>query len=78
MVRPEPSSGRELANRRRNSTEHRQKSEVRSEDFTLCGVATVSFRVLTLFVVTKCYSYSKIVLQLIVVPPGEYPINRVI
>jgi hypothetical protein len=26
----------------------------------------------------KCYSYSKTVLQLIVVPPGEYPINRFI
>jgi hypothetical protein len=27
----------------------------------------------SLFVVTKCYSKSKIVLQLTVVPPGEYP-----
>jgi hypothetical protein len=34
--------------------------------------------VLSLFVVTKCYSYSKIVSQLTVVPPGEYPINRFI
>jgi hypothetical protein len=32
---------------------------------------------LSLFGVTHCYSYSKIVLQLTVVPPGEYPINRV-
>jgi hypothetical protein len=26
---------------------------------SLCGVLTVNFRVLSLFVVTKCYSYSK-------------------
>jgi hypothetical protein len=45
--------------------------------FILCGVVTVIFRVLSLFVVTKCYSYSKIVLQLTVVPPGEYPIVTV-
>jgi hypothetical protein len=32
----------------------------------------------SLFVVTKCYNYSKMVLQLIVVPPGEYLINRFI
>jgi hypothetical protein len=30
-----------------------------------------------LFVVTKCYSYSKIVLQLTVVPPAEYPMVTV-
>jgi hypothetical protein len=41
-------------------------------------IVTVTFRVLSLVVVTKCYSYSKIVLQLTVVPPGEYPINRFI
>jgi nitrate reductase NapE component len=56
----------------------KKSEEVRSEVFILCGVVTVTFRVLSLFVVTKCYSYSKIVLQLIVVPPGEYPINRLI
>jgi hypothetical protein len=50
-----------------------QKSEVRSEVFILCGV---TFRVLSLFVVTKCYSYSKTVLQSVAVPPGEYPVNR--
>jgi hypothetical protein len=33
--------------------------------------------VLSLFVVTKCYSYSKIVLQLTVVQPDEYPIVTV-
>jgi heme/copper-type cytochrome/quinol oxidase subunit 3 len=55
-------------------TEDKRKSEVKS----LRGVATVTFRVLSLFVVMKCYSYSKIVLQLIVVPPGEYRINRFI
>jgi hypothetical protein len=38
---------------------------------------TVTFRVLSLLVVTKCYSYRKIVLQLPVVPPGEYPIVAV-
>jgi hypothetical protein len=27
------------------------------------------------FIVMKCYSYSKIVLQLIVAQPGEYPVN---
>jgi hypothetical protein len=40
-------------------------------------IVTVTFRLLSLFVVTKCYSYSKIVLQLTVVPPGEYPIVTV-
>jgi hypothetical protein len=35
--------------------------EVRSEIFIVHGVVTVTFRVLSLFVVTKCYSYSKIV-----------------
>jgi hypothetical protein len=48
-----------------------------TDDFILCGVVTVTFRVLSLFVVTKCYSYSKILLQLTVVPPGEYPIVTV-
>jgi hypothetical protein len=61
-IRPEP--------------EDKQKSdeEDRSEVFILCGVVTVTFRVLW-FVVTKCYSHSKIVLQLIVIPSAEYPIN---
>jgi hypothetical protein len=58
-----------------NTTEDRRKAEVRSEVFILCGVVRVIFRALSLFVVTKCCSYRKIVLQLIVVPPGEYPIN---
>jgi hypothetical protein len=63
----------------RQKTEDKQKSEeVRSEVFILCGVVTVTFRVLSWFVDTKCYSYSKIALQLTVVPPGEYPINRFI
>jgi hypothetical protein len=53
-----------------------KETEVRSQVFILCGVVTVTFRVLSLFVVTKWYSYSKIVLQLTVVPPAEYPINR--
>jgi hypothetical protein len=57
--------------------EHKQKSEaVRSEAFILCGIITVAFRVLSLCVVMKYFSYSKIALQLIVVPPGEYPVNR--
>jgi hypothetical protein len=56
-------------------TEDGRQTEVRSEAFILCGVVTVTFRVLSLFAVTKCYSYSKTVLQLIVVTPGEYPIN---
>jgi nitrate reductase NapE component len=52
--------------------ENKQKSEeVRSKVFILCGVVTVTFRLLSLFVVAKCYSYSKIVLQVIVVPPGD-------
>jgi hypothetical protein len=68
-VRPEPTSGRELTNRRR--------TEVRSEVFILCGAVTVTIK-LSLFVVAMCYSNCKIVLQLIVVPPGEYPINRFI
>jgi hypothetical protein len=59
--------------------EDKQKSEeVRNEVFILYGAVTVAFRVLSLFVVMKCCSYSKIVLLVIVVPPGEYPINRFI
>jgi hypothetical protein len=49
------------------------EEEVRSQVFILYGVVMVTIRVLLLFVVTKCYS--KIVLHLIVVLPGEYPIN---
>jgi hypothetical protein len=59
-VRPEPTSGKELTNRGQNTTEHRRcqkKSEVRSE--------ALVYVVLSLFVVTKCYSYSKTVLQII-------------
>jgi hypothetical protein len=57
MVQPEPTSGRELTNRTQNmiedrirpETEDKQKSE---EVFGLCGVVTVTFRVLSWFVVT--------------------------
>jgi hypothetical protein len=68
-----PSSGRELINRTQNTTEDKQEAEekFRSEVFILCGVVTVTFRVSSRFVVTKHYSYSKIVLQLLVVPPAE-------
>jgi hypothetical protein len=60
-------------------TEDKQKSEeeVRSEVFILCGV-TVTFRVLSWSLVMKRYSYSKVVLQLIVVLPAEHAINRFI
>jgi hypothetical protein len=57
---------------RQNTEEDRRQkteSEVRSE--------VLVYMVLSLFVVTKCYSYSKIVLQLTVVPPGEYPVVTV-
>jgi hypothetical protein len=70
-VRPEPTSEREMTNRRQKRTEHRRRSwgsEVKS----------LVYVVLPLFVVMKCCSYSKTVLQLIVVPRGEYPINRFI
>jgi hypothetical protein len=41
-------------------TEGKQNSEeFRSEAFILCGVVTVTFRVLSLFVVMNYYSYSK-------------------
>jgi hypothetical protein len=56
----------------------RWQTEVRSEVFILCDIVTVTFRLLALFVGAKCCSYSKIVLQLIVVPSGEYPIYRFI
>jgi hypothetical protein len=69
-VRPKPISGRELTDRR--------QTEVRSEVLILCGVVTVISRVLSLFVVTKRYSYHKLVLQLIVFLPGEYSVNRFI
>jgi hypothetical protein len=52
-------------------TTDRRQTEVRSEVFILCGVVTVTIRVLSWFIVTKCYSCSKIVLQVIVVPPDE-------
>jgi hypothetical protein len=63
-VRTEPTSGRELTNRRQNTREYM--------------AFTITFRMLSLFVVTKCYSSTKIVLQLSVVLPGEYPVNRFI
>jgi hypothetical protein len=71
MVRPKPTSGKELTNRRQNTTEHRRRIR-KSKAKPLVYVVPL------LFVVTKCYGYSKIVLQLNVVPPGEYPINRFI
>jgi hypothetical protein len=40
----------------------RRQTEVRSEVFILCDVVTVAFKVLSLFLVTKCYNYSKFVL----------------
>jgi hypothetical protein len=81
MVRQEPTSGRDLANGTQNTadtTRDTRQTEVRSEVFILHGVVTVTFRVLSWFVVTMSYSYSKIVLQLTVVPPAKYPINRFI
>jgi hypothetical protein len=38
-------------------------------------VKSLVYVVLSLSVFTRCYNYSKTVLQVIVVPPGEYPIN---
>jgi hypothetical protein len=67
MVRPEPTSGRESANRRQNTTENRRRNR-KSKEKTLVYVVS------SLFAVTKCYSCSKIVSQLFVVPP----INRLI
>jgi hypothetical protein len=55
-----------------------QETEVRSKAVILYGIVTLTFRVLSSFIVTKCYSYSKIVLQLIVGPPSEYQINQFI
>jgi hypothetical protein len=43
-----------------SEAQKQKKSEIRSDVVSLCGVVTVTFRVLSLFVVTKCYSYSKI------------------
>jgi hypothetical protein len=40
--------------------------------------ATAFNELCTLFVVMKCYIYSKFVLQLIAFPRAEYPINRFI
>jgi hypothetical protein len=47
-------SGTEAENRNQ-----KQKSEFRSGVFILCGVITVTFRVLLWVVVMKCYNYSK-------------------
>jgi hypothetical protein len=55
-----------------------EEEEVRSEVFNSCGAVTVTYKVLSSVVVKKRYIYSNIVLQLIVVPPTEYPINRFI
>jgi hypothetical protein len=76
-VRPKPTSGKELTNRRQNTIEHRRQTEVevRNEVFILCRIVTVTFKVLSLILITKCYSYSKTVLKPTVVSPGEYPIN---
>jgi hypothetical protein len=62
--------------RRQNTTEDRRQTEVRSEIFILCGVVTVTFRVLSRFVVTECYSHNKIVLQLIVVQQLFFKIKK--
>jgi hypothetical protein len=63
-VRPEPASGRELTNRiwqyNRREPEVRRRSQ--KWGLLFCGVVTVTFRVLSLFLVTKCCSYSKTVL----------------
>jgi hypothetical protein len=69
MVQSEPMSGTELTNRRENTTEHRRRSQ-KSE------VKSLVYVVSSWFIVTKCYSYSKIVLQLIVVLPVKYSINQ--
>jgi hypothetical protein len=60
-----------VTNRRQNLTE-----VTRSQKLILCGVVTVTFRLLSLNAVTKCYNYSKTVLQANLFPLGEYPINR--
>jgi hypothetical protein len=54
------------------------EEEVGNQVFISFGVITVTFGVLSWLVNTKCYSHSWIVLQLTVVPPGEYPVNRII
>jgi hypothetical protein len=51
-----------------------QKSE--KEVFILCCVVTVTFRVISLFVVTKCYSYSKIESVLINSSPACWTTNK--
>jgi hypothetical protein len=59
-------------------TEDREKSEeLINEVFILCDVVTVTFRMLSLFVVTKCYNHSKTVPKL-VVPPDEYSVNQIV
>jgi hypothetical protein len=55
-----------------------QKPEVRSEVCNTCSVVAGTFGVSSLLRVTHCYSYSKIKnVLIIVIPPGEYPVNRV-
>jgi hypothetical protein len=41
---------------RQKSDTEELSMEVGSEDFTLCGVFTVTFRELSFLAVTKCYS----------------------
>jgi hypothetical protein len=64
--------------RRHKTRRNRKKSEeVINKAFILCGVVTVTFKVLSLFLVTQCYNHSKTALKLIV-PPDEYPINKIV
>jgi hypothetical protein len=42
-----------------SSLQFKRTQQANAEDFILCGVVTAAFRVLSLFVVMTCYSYSK-------------------
>jgi hypothetical protein len=56
---------------------NQKKPEVRSKVCNLCSVIRETFGVLALFGVMQCDSYSKIKGVIIVILPGEYPVNRV-
>jgi hypothetical protein len=58
-----------------NRIQRRTEYIVRSRKLEIKSLVYV---VSSLFVVTKCYSYSKIIWQLIIVPPGEYAVISLI
>jgi hypothetical protein len=68
---------RAVQSSKESSLQLERTQQADAEDFILCGVVTATFRVLSLFVVTKCYSYSnsESVTTIVMTTCWEYQIN---